>query len=169
MNTVVLFRVARTSIYNITDNPISFDKLIINVGNSYDVCNYQFVAPVSGIYFFSWSSASVANTIHNIYFQVNGVTTSWRFIYGGYFNGSDTSSQSILLPLNSGDIAKLFLASGSFYSNINYPTAFKGFLYNPKHGQNIAWTLSFPGRNYICGPLVAHFTPKVLDEGNVRK
>jgi hypothetical protein len=149
INMEVVFRAARvTSIINSPINAaIPLDKLIINIGQAWDACNSQLVVPKTGIYFLSWSAASFSNITHVIELQVNGAVKSRSFIYTSY-PGSDTSSQALLLPLNTGDVVKLiltdFLQLTSIYSDMNYQTSFSGFLYEPVHGQAVAWSLTLP-------------------------
>jgi hypothetical protein len=74
MNRTVLFSVARTTNYTATASstePIVFDKPYSNLGQGWDSCNTtnRFIAPVDGIYFLSWSSASMPNTMHEVHFD----------------------------------------------------------------------------------------------------
>ena len=167
MENVVLFRAARTSPYTIEDSYIPLDVLLINIGQGWDRCNSQFIAPLKGVYFLSWSSASVPNTVHVTQLNINDALYAWSFIWAGYFNGSDTTSQSMLIKVNAGDTARLGLIDGPVYSDFNYQTSFSGFLYTPKHGQNVAWTFSFASQtDYLLGPSIVNFTQIIVDESN---
>jgi hypothetical protein len=169
INMEVVFRAARvTSIRNSpTDAVIPLDKLVINIGQAWDACNSQLVVPKTGIYFLSWSAASLGNITHIIELQVNGAIKSRSFIYTSN-PSSDTSSQALLLPLNTGDVVRLILtdpAVTSIYSDVNYQTSFVGFLYEPIHGQAVAWSLTLPLDTLIFGPAVINFTNVYLNEG----
>jgi hypothetical protein len=170
INMEVVFRAARVT--SIVNSPryaaIPLDKLVINIGQAWDACNSQLVVPKSGIYFLSWSAASFSNILHIIELQVNKVTKTRSFIYTSY-PSSDTSSQALLLPLNAGDVVKLNLTyptAPSIYSDMNYQTSFVGFLYEPVHGQAVAWCLTLPVNNYYLGPAVINFTNVYLNEGS---
>ena len=167
MNTKVIFRVARTTSYSTINSSLPFDKLIINVGKAWDSCSNQLVIPASGIYFLSFSSASVANTRHGLELRVNGLVKVRTFIYANIFDGIDVSSHSILLKLNVGDIVKLYLSAGPVYSDNNYQTSFAGFLYDPFVNQEIAWTVTLPinTATYLYGPMNVNFTEILLNEG----
>jgi hypothetical protein len=163
----VVFRAARfTSIINSPVNAaISLDRLVINIGRAWDACNSRLVVPKTGIYFLSWSAASMSNIQHIIQLQVNGAVKSRSFIYTTN-PGSDTSSQALLLSLNTGDVVRLILtdpATPSIYSDINYQTSFSGFLYEPIHGQSVAWSLTLPSSYNCVGPAVINFTTIYLN------
>ena len=167
---LILFSVARTTSYSTVNSFVSFDKILLNVGQAWDACNNRFVVPRSGVYFFSLSSASVPNTIHIMELLINNIIKARTFIHvGEEFNGIDTSSHSLLLPLNVGDIATVYLLdSGPIYSDNNYQTSFLGFLYESVHGQNIAWCFALPFDVYtnIYGPSSINFTEILLDTGS---
>ena len=166
MSHLIVFRVARSSPYSIDDSYIPFDKLLINIGQGWDSCNNQFVVPRSGIYFLSWSTASSPNTSQEVYLQVNYESKARSFITKDYYNGIDTSSHSLLLPMDEGDKIKMYLARGTqVYSDGNYQTSLTGFLYEPVHRQIVAWTLSFTVGTQIniLGPQIVHFTAVLLD------
>jgi hypothetical protein len=171
INMEVVFRAARvTSIINSANEvAIPLDKLIINIGQAWDACNSRLVIPKTGIYFLSWSAASVTNSTHVIELRVNGAVKARSFVYTSYPD-SDTSSQALLLPLKTGDVVKLMLFTytgvPSIYSDINYQTSFNGFLYEPVHGQAVAWCLTLPRPQNFSGPATVNFTTIFLDEGS---
>jgi hypothetical protein len=145
--------------------------MLINVGQGWDQCNgSQFVVPRAGIYFLSWISASVPNNDTLVYMYINGVAHSETINRAGYYPGIDTSSRTVLLFLNALDVITFVrsISYGAVYSDLFYPTSFTGFLYEPKHNQQIAWTLSFPRgeRIYLYGPTVVNFTEVALNAGS---
>ena len=167
MNTKVIFRVARTTSYSTIDSYLPFDKLLINIGQAWDSCSNQLITPTSGVYFLSFSSASVENARHTLELRVNENVKARTFIYN-IFDGIDVSSQSIILKLNVGDVVKIYLLGGPVYSDNNYQTSFAGFLYEPKVSQEIAWTVTFPYNTeiYLYGPMNVNFTEILLNEGS---
>ena len=163
----VAFRAARTSSYSAVTGDLPLDKLLFDVSGGWNICNNQFVIPKAGIYFLSVSSASLPNTVHEVWLRVNCQDTLRTAIRSGSYNGIDSSSQSLLLRLNKGDFVSIHLTSGSVYSDSSYQTSFSGFLYEPKHNRTIAWTLSFPifTVTMIYGPAYINFTSVLLNEG----
>ena len=168
MNIKVIFRVARTTSYSNINTYLPFDKMLVNVGQAWNSCNNQLIIPTSGIYFLSFSSASVENTIHVLDLRVNENIKARTYICANIFNGIDVSSQSVILKLNVGDVVQLYLSTGPVYSDNNYQTSFAGFLYEPTVSQKIAWTLTFPYNSaiYLYGPVNVNFTEVLLNEGS---
>jgi hypothetical protein len=168
MDSLVVIRAARTS--NFAGTTVVFDEMLINVGQGWDQCSgNQFVVPRAGIYFLSWISASVPNSDVVVSMYINGVLHSQSINRAGYYPGIDTSSRAMLLFLNALDVITFIRNTdfGDIYSDLYYPASFTGFLYEPKHNQQVAWTLSFPDSgNYLYGPTVVNFTEVALNEGS---
>ena len=167
MNTVVLFRAARASPYYDINSTVPLDNFLITISLTWDECNNKLVIPRSGIYFLTWSSASLPNEMHIIHLVINGIWHARTMIYGGLYAGYDVSSQSVILRLNEGDTVHLSLHYGPVYSDNNYQSSLTGFLYEPKHGLPIAWMFTFPDFVTFYGPVTLNFTVIDLDEGNV--
>ena len=158
------------STYAIANSYVPLDNLTINIGQALSNCDNQLIVPRSGIYFLSWSSASAPNSIHDLQLHINNISVGRTFLYGGYYNGIDTTSHTLLLFLKTGDSLQLYLKhEGPVYSDNNYQLSFTGFLYEPTHGQNVAWTLSFLFGEwiFIYGPSIVNFTNILLDSGSV--
>ena len=154
-NPLIAFSVARKTDFGDKGARIVFDQVFFSLQGAWDPCNNQFKAPEQGIYFLSWSSASVPNEIHTMSLYVNGGYKARSHIHGDYFDGVDTSSQSIVIGLNKDDVAYLELSDGIPYGPIhsddNYQTAFMGFYYSPSHGQRVSWTVLCTGE--FVGPI----------------
>jgi hypothetical protein len=167
MDSLVVLRAARTS--NFTGTTVVFDEMLINVGQGWDQCSgSQFVVPRAGIYFLSWVSAFVSNGCGELMMYINSRFYSETVLCAGNYSGIDTSSRTTLLSLNTLDVITFFRYGSAIYSDMYYPTSFTGFLYEPKHNQQIAWTLSFPigKRIYLYGPTVVNFTVVDLNAGS---
>ncbi len=157
----IAFSVARKTDFGDKGARVIFDQVFFSLEGAWDPCNNQFKAPEQGIYFLSWSSASVPNEIHTMSLYVNGGYKARSHIHGDYFNGVDTSSQSIVIGFNKGDVAYLVLSDGPAYGPIhsddNYQTAFMGFYYSPVSGQRISWCL------LVTGEFVGPINPVLFD------
>ena len=167
MKSTVIIRGARTSPYTLNGSTIPLENLQINIGQIWDSCTNRVVVPQTGYYFLSWSSASLPNTVHRVRLLVNGECLGKTMIYGGYYDGNDVSSQTLILKLNASDVVTLHLYDGSVYSDSNYQTSLIAFLYEPKHGADIAWTLTVPDETFLYGPTTVNFTNIYLNKGNV--
>ena len=167
MSPLIIFRAARKSTSNTYNSYLTLDKLLINVGQGWDSCNNQFIVSRAGIYYLSWSTASSPNTRYVTELHINNKTLTRAFIYKQIFSGADTSSQSLLLQLAVGDKVQIYLSYGPTYSDNNYQTSLIGFLYEPLHGQVVAWTLTMLGSVYIAGPTIVNFNNILLNSGSV--
>jgi hypothetical protein len=164
MNPLVLFRAAKTT-NHVGVGTISLDSLTVNVGGAWNPCTNQFVAPIDGIYFFSWSTASVVNTTHSVSLRVGNINRVTSGIMGGNFNGNDVSSQATMLNLTAGSQVTLHLSTGTnVYSDINYQTSLVGFLYEPTSAQKVAWSLGTDA-GQLFGPLTVSFDVTLVNEG----
>ena len=83
----------------------------------------------------------------------------------------DTSSDPVLLQLNEGDDVYLNYYSQhsyDYYSYEHYQTALSGFLYEPVHGFNIAWSVTYSSTSTFTGPIAAFpFNSVWLNNGGV--
>ncbi len=163
MTPTVGFTLARTSDYTSTGyTPLPFTDVMLSVGSALKTCQHQFVAPTSGIYFLSfsvgvhdyYSSASYISMV----LSVNGPFSSSVRVEGIDHNNLDITSNSILYQLSKNDVVSLQLYAADqyiHYSDEHYQTALTGFLYEPTHGNRIAWHVTHsPGITYN-GPVTA--------------
>jgi hypothetical protein len=101
----------------------------------------------TGIYFLAWSSASAPSAMQEVRLKVNGVDRGVTSVRGSNYPGVDTVGTAVMLELDAGDEAQLFLWPGSgtgygtIFSNANYQTAFSGFLYEPRHANKVDFHL----------------------------
>ena len=162
MEPAVAFCLARTSDFDDPYvYPLQFTNVKLSVGSDLGVCTHQFVAPQYGTYFISFSvGISDPNGYSNTYvhLRVDGSTKSAVYVTGQNSYDSDISSNSLLLSLNEGSVVNLYYYSSSIsahYSDKYYQTALTGFLYEPVHGYNIAWTVTHCCSNTFYGPIQA--------------
>ncbi|XP_062895003.1 complement C1q tumor necrosis factor-related protein 3-like [Mobula hypostoma] len=113
-------------------NPVGPTKLIydqveINKGQAYDASSGNFTAPMSGIFYFSYSLLGQTNSLDTlVQLMKNGVAQSYIHSLLNSDQGQ-TASMSIILPLVRGDVVWVKLPKGitwSEWSSLN----FQGFL-----------------------------------------
>ena len=115
---------------------VEFDEVIFNDGDDYDNVNDQFVAPVDGVYHFSFKVAITGfNVVGNMIagFLINSVSIKTHLQYSATTNNHEiTLNGSITYKLNAGDIAqvRVYTSSDPAYSIANniYNTAFSGHI-----------------------------------------
>lgn len=103
--------------------------------------------------------------MHYIKLHKNGLDMNVESaVLGDRFNGSDVSSQAVLLKLSAGDVITLRLNEGPVYSDENYQTSLVGFLYEPVNVVKVAWSLGYVGGSNV-GPANVNFDSVLLNEG----
>ena len=177
MAPVEAFSLARTSDFSSTSlTPLPFTNTMLTVGNALTACNHQFVAPTYGTYFITFSVGMEAYStvsIVRIYLRVDGSTRSMAYADNplASSNDKDISSNSVLLKLSAGDLVDLqFAASYNYdhYSDSHYQTSLSGFLYEPVHGYNVAWSVAQSNTNTYTGPVTAFpFNQVWVNDGGV--
>lgn len=147
-NPLVAFFVA-SSTTSINKKPIvSFNTVFVNEGDAWDSRYAQwFIAPVSGIYCFSVSSAFVSQQIMNFQILVNNEDGYDLAQSGGaavMTSGVDLLATSRLIELSVDDEVSVHRVNGngvppfSFYSDsVNWAVSFSGFLYSPANNVKV--------------------------------
>ena len=126
-------------------NVVQFDLVNTNVGSHYDTSNHRFVAPIAGLYHFSFSALGCGNTSGGalaantpVASQIQRSTDSGSNYSGfaagyGYFI-STTSYPNIgcsgVIELTAGDYVQVNIVAGFAFSDSsgNYDARFSGFL-----------------------------------------
>ena len=126
---IVVFQVARnSSAKNLKYNQelITFDVVLMNIGSAWNASANSFIAPQSGLYFFSLNAGMSGNkTLFAVDFVVNKVAVQRTE------SGYNQLSVSKLLFLNYGDTFNI-ISYGNLYNNqIAFQTSLAGFYYNP--------------------------------------
>ena len=142
---LVAFRVVRTT--SLTSmRQITFDMVLLNEGNAWNISESKFLAPYDGIYLFSFSGGIRYRKGAVLYLTRN--TTELMMATGAYGDifqsGVDLVSKTCLLNLNATDLIHLKLVQRPFlYSDSTYrPITFSGFYYNPIRSPQVGLKLS---------------------------
>ena len=112
---------------------ILFDSVVLNEGGGYSVHSGEFVAPVSGLYVFSWTISAGDRTCTK-YDIVKNSAVLMYFISDAYDHDDwDSSSGTVVTRMNSGDRVWLRIADmltcSHWVFGIGYGTSsFSGFL-----------------------------------------
>ena len=147
MGQVVTF-FATSNIYQAAFTPelaINFEEEMIDTHDAFTPSGGKFTAPVSGTYFFMFSSGSEAYGEHRSQFRSNRTVESLSELYRalGVNNGIDTLSKSLIYYLDAGETMQVFLVAGSASNNQSTLLSFGGFLYDPKPPTpQFAWFVS---------------------------
>ena len=124
-STLVYFYVQKTSPFTAKSSQVPFEVVVLNTGAAYDSNSGQFIAPTSGIYYFSFSGSPV-NSIVSVSLRLNNeeVATTTTTV-----STVTPITLSATLSLNASDTVALWLESGGLAGMHNkHVTYFSGFL-----------------------------------------
>ena len=106
---------------------VIFDVVVTNLGNAYNNHIGVFIAPVTGTYVFSTTLVSYNFDNAHAQFVVNGHTITNMYVSkGNGDSGDDTTSQTIVLLLQKGDVVSI--------QNMDIDKGFLGFSYSTFSG-----------------------------------
>jgi hypothetical protein len=122
----------------------TFDNVILNIGNAWSPADQNFKAPVTGVYYFSYSGGS---SVSNAVWMDIAVNMAYMYcdseIYLMY-SGHDMASRGCLLSLAAGNSVSVcsWMVSDSSLSQ----STFRGFLYSPINPADaVAWSVHYSG------------------------
>ncbi len=137
------FSVTRNTTWEVasSNHRVTFDKVLVNDGDAFDITASHFIVPHTGLYWIHVSVGIPTNT--SAYVTVHG--TQWPIDiirYHSTFNVTPSvTSRDALVQLEAG--AQLWLTSNSsIYSDELYMTSFNGFLLNTIVVNNILTAFS---------------------------
>ena len=140
INPLVAFSVACSASVTSTSQ-IVYDRIIENIGDGWNSSVSKFIAPYSGVYFFSWSCGITSTNFSNCRLFRNG--NSVRFQQTGMRlyvqTGVDLMSMSFLLNLTTSNAVhvEVTVAPPAYSDPINLQNTFSGFYYSPKSRQQV--------------------------------
>jgi hypothetical protein len=154
MSTQVYFSVQRTATSIAANTVITFDRVLIDVGNAWSKVNNEFTAPYAGNYFFTFATgAPTGSSALVIYMQLNGSTVGAAYVADSIPNNCIMSrSASMLLSANAVVTYQSYAAG--LYGLTDGLINAQGFLYSPLGGAAaaVAWGVTNP-TTYL-GPAV---------------
>ena len=93
-------RLSQTTILN-KESIVKFDEVSINEGNHFNSGDGIFVAPVSGIYQFSWTTLIVSAKVAQTELRVDNVVKDTLHVYIG--DGTISGTKVVLCKVKKGD------------------------------------------------------------------
>ena len=138
-NSLVAFNVVRSTSFSGLNSQVTFDRVLVNEGNGWDVTNSQFVAPYDGYYVITASGGLTQSTQSSLKLMLNSVDVYSRCEIGirTYMeSGSDQLAVSAIFNLKKGDNVSV-VSSFLYSSQPNFQIGFSGFYYNSKSNQQV--------------------------------
>ena len=135
---MVAFSVARLDSSSGRANPVEFFEFLYNTGEHYNDYIHAFIAPSSGVYYFSFSVGLISGGKANFtlykddepYVNILRESTS--------HTGTDTIGRSVMMELEEFQTVHIGNPAGyTARSSSLKETSFCGFKYEPKHGNQV--------------------------------
>ena len=136
-----------------------FDETVFNYGNAWSQYNQEFTAPISGIYYFSLSVGVTASNLG--WNSIAAYDTCELDLFDSHHTGIDLISGSCMMYITATQTVSIYwniLTDGMDSSY--FETTFRGFLYSPVHGMQVAWSVH--NTNIVSGSGSAMAFPKVF-------
>uniref|UniRef100_A0A3B5QBM2 Cerebellin-1-like n=1 Tax=Xiphophorus maculatus TaxID=8083 RepID=A0A3B5QBM2_XIPMA len=111
-----------------TDTIIIYRKLIINVGNAYNQHTGIFVAPVPGIYYFTFFYHAGGSQIVSLALMKNSETVVTTSDHQTSHDGADNGGNAALLQLQQGDQVYVQLVENTHIWGGSHGITFSGYL-----------------------------------------
>ena len=163
----IAFSVARLNESLLPNKALAFNVVYINIGQCWNDSTYVFIAPVSGVYIFSFSCTTkrllgdinmVINNAHITPIQTSSLQKSTMII-----GVHGTTSINSVISVSGSAVIKLYKNDSAFIakdSRNDYSQAsLRGFLYSPVSDMFIAWSARLVKEE-------KRFTFDVLDDFN---
>ena len=172
MNPLVAFLVARDTPPNSQPLPtgtlLNYNRIIVNEGNAWKSLNNSFIAPITGVYIFSYTAPSNASNECKISLYVNSVATRWVCLCESSHNDVEYTRVLAVVSLNVCDKVSFRVASNILYSDDHLLMSAQGFYYQPITNRRVAWSVNKGQCGEFYGPITYLPYPVVsVNVGNV--
>ncbi|XP_056117193.1 complement C1q tumor necrosis factor-related protein 4 [Rhinichthys klamathensis goyatoka] len=154
-----------SSVLGGTQRVVTFDRLLVNIGDDFNPDTGGFRCRLPGAYYFSFTVGKFPKKILSVMLVKNGMEVQ-AMAYDGYRNqGRKVQSQSVMVSLKPMDTVYLLLQENpeyAIYSNVGPYVTFSGYLVYPDSTSSVGYLnnhLSPPGL-HIPGcppPIDAHY------------
>ena len=135
---MVAFSVARSDSSSGLANPVQFFESLYNVGDHYNDYIHAFIAPSSGVYYFSYSLGLISGGKANFTLYKDGEPYVNILRESTSHTGTDSIGRSVMMELEEFETVHIGNPAGyTARSSSLQETSFCGFKYEPKHGNQV--------------------------------
>ena len=143
MKTEIFFSVSRLSTWDKRSEILEFPLFEVNTGGAYNQSNHYFRVPKTGIYFFSLIMCPMPRLTVDSEIRKNISVLGTLERYSNSHTSTDRISRSGLYHLTKNDLVFVGVTKTSrSCSGWGRDTSFSGFLYEPVHNIQRAWSVS---------------------------
>jgi hypothetical protein len=157
MSTQVYFSVQCTATSIAANTKITFDRVLINVGNAWSTVNNTFRAPYDGNYFLSYATgAPTGSATMAIYLMLNGTEVGGTYVEDNLHKHYIISRGATMLQLSANDVVTYQSFNTGNYGSTDGLINAQGFLYSPLGGAAaaVAWGVGNPVNSGVTkGPM----------------
>ena len=174
MKPIVAFSFGRSAITS-SYGKIPFDIIIVDTHNSWNVLTNSYVIPRNGTYVITLMIATNAIGGSLYYYRARiGLYVDLNLITGIHCadrcrptSGEVTISKTVIIKCKKKSQLHATLENnGPIYSDLRYHTALLGFMYSPRDGIPIAWSVALSSTHNIGSELLVYFDHIFVNEGN---
>lgn len=140
-----------SSVLGGTQRTVTFDRLLVNIGDDFNPDMGRFRCRLPGAYYFSFTVGKFPEKMLSVMLVKNGLEVQ-AMAYDGYrYQGRKVHSQSVMVSLKSTDTVYLLLQESpdyAIYSNVGPYITFSGYLVYPESTSSVEYLnnhLSPPG------------------------
>jgi hypothetical protein len=147
MSTQVYFSIQCTAADIAANTMITFDRVLVNVGNAWSTVNNAFTAPYDGNYFFSFATgAPTGSSAVSIFLVVGSSYCGAAYINDTIHNGSIMARGAAMLQLPANTVVICVSNGAGNYGSTDGLISAQGFLYSPLGGAAaaVAWGVMGP-------------------------
>ncbi|TRY92266.1 hypothetical protein DNTS_007052 [Danionella cerebrum] len=150
-----------TGVLGGTQRVVTFDRLLVNIGDDFSPETGTFRCRLPGAYYFSFTMGKFPKKMLSVMLVKNGMEVQ-AMAYDGYRNpGRKVQSQSVMISLKAMDTVFLLLQENpdyALYSNVGPYITFSGYLVYPDSTSSVGYLnnhISPPGLHLPgCPPLI---------------
>ena len=146
MDPLVAFNVYSNSTIAAPDFPhqFPFNNVLVNEGGGWNVTYHMFIAPKSGTYVLSYTTACTASVTTMFYLYLNSTLILNAEVSDTVHSGVDMATRCVVVSLYEGQSIWISGNGTQSYGDIYQLSSFKGFLVSPRHNIYCAWSIYSP-------------------------
>ena len=166
MSPLVAFFVARESPMESQTLPnntlLNYDKVLVNEGNAWKSLNNTFIAPLAGVYIFSYTTPNNNSKQCKISIFINSFESFQACLCERIHDSVEFSRALAVVSLQANDIVSFHAGLTSVCSDDPFIMSVQGFYYNPISNRQVVWSVNKGLCGNFSGPIAYLSYPVVF-------